>query len=91
VTTAETLRTYIEWAPSQTAPKDGRRVLLFIPDYKEPIQIGYYQKSETFAHGKLTHSLECWRAGPSLYWNDFPEPTHWAPLPFPPKKKKRAP
>ncbi len=61
------------WQPISTAPKDKTRVLLFGGGYMET---GYYDDSP--------------RIGPYPNWR-WPialNPTHWMPLPNPPKIKK---
>lgn len=65
------LRAAMTWQPIDTAPKDRTRVLLFVPPYG--VSTGHY--SQEF--GKWScHSL----------LNKDAVPTHWMPLPTPPKE-----
>lgn len=68
--------------PIETAPKDGTRVLLFLPDYREgyQTQIGHYSVSEHLSNGKLTYRSEQWWCDGGVMGN-APEPSHWMPLP----------
>ena len=65
----------MEWQPIETAPKDGSKVLLTDGDRTE------------IAHwwGKAQEGFwEVWTCEP--FYEDFKQPTHWMPLPQPPKK-----
>ena len=57
------------WQPIETAPKDGLVVLVY-PNYHCAVTCGYYVKGT-------------WRD--DLDKNFEIEPTHWMPLPEPPK------
>ena len=59
------------WQPIETAPKDGRNVLLFCPRAQD---YGY--------NGiRLTWRKDgCWQGANNSLW----PPTHWMPLPEPP-------
>ncbi len=68
----------MEWQPIDTAPKDGRRVILFTvwsetPDYPCPsfseVQIGY------------------WRHEDGWIMENIGEPTYWMPIPKSPEVK----
>ena len=81
------LREHPTWQPIETAPKDGTRVLLFIPHIGHMIQIGYWWETETREYGKVVRSRAGW------YWgqmslgplsDDGPLPTHWMAIPPPP-------
>lgn len=78
-----------EWQPIETAPRDGRALLLWgiyageingIKDV-QVIDVGYY------SNGKSDYGSEGW-------WNSsggdayacWVRPTHWMPLPNPPKQ-----
>ena len=77
----------MKWQPIETAPKDGTEILLLIPlDWQsstiiEP-RIG---KGRYVATGWFT--CEGWlnRLG---QWVNEETPTHWMPLPEPPKGKE---
>jgi hypothetical protein len=64
-----------EWQPIETAPRDGRRVLLCRAKHPEPwsAHTGYWHKSR-----------EIW-SPMGMYPERNPNPTHWMPLPEPPK------
>jgi hypothetical protein len=69
-----------EWQPIETAPKDGTRILL-----------GYYYfqdeggGSQLVAFWHQTHRM--WCSTYQLFVDDSPfAPTHWMPLPPPPKE-----
>lgn len=70
-----------EWQPIKTAPKDGTEVLLLFAD--EPLWIVAF-----FGPDSQKKSSEiCWRCKwdhESLH-QGYEEPTHWMPLPEPPK------
>ena len=64
------------WQPIKTAPKDGTRILLFWPYWrKRHAVIGFYDR-DSVANNK-------WEADCAL--DEGPLPTHWMPLPDPPK------
>lgn len=60
----------MEWLPIESAPKDGRDILLYRPGWMSSMCVGYWN---------LTYKI--WRAveGPQ-----FINVTHWTPLPPPP-------
>jgi hypothetical protein len=63
------------WQPIETAPKDGTRVLLANRRYRF-VDAGHYWRN-----ANKRHPRKRW------VWNGWPrhEPTHWQPLPAPPK------
>ena len=68
-----------EWQPIETAPKDGKAFLMFLPGY------GGYVADQRY---KVLHYIG-WGGG---VWSDggmgkysIDEPTHWMPLPEAPK------
>lgn len=67
------------WQPIETAPCDGTRVLLFVPPY------GAMTGHKDLFHFKGTSSY-IWNCHSSL--NKEAQPTHWMPLPEPPKGDK---
>lgn len=76
-----------EWKPIETAPKDGRPLLLFDPVYK--VHVGSHA-AESFARDVfdiddvrhyIPASWSCW----SNRSNDKFNPTHWMPIPAPPE------
>lgn len=76
-----------EWNPIDTAPKDGTQILLFFPEYENPIQVGYYAIAEQVLNGVVIERDEYWKGK----WMEFrfirhsidgeDHPTHWMPLP----------
>lgn len=78
----------MEWQPIDTAPKDGVRVLLVdaygnvdIADYEEEIEERFVLTDP----GKKSYEKVREIVG---YWNteNVFNPTHWMPLPDPPKE-----
>lgn len=61
-----------EWQPIETAPKDGTYIL----GYGEHDHRGHYIDAIHWWHDRWT--IE-WMSG-------FQRPTHWMPLPAPPKR-----
>jgi uncharacterized protein DUF551 len=60
-----------EWQPIETAPTDGREVLLFARGLHGPRDV-------SFAVGQWSLQSEDW------FWAFAIRPTHWMPLPEPP-------
>lgn len=69
-----------EWNPIETAPKDGTEIWLFCPD-DHPQQVQGYYSSEP------EENIRYWRPTEMLVSDVVGEiyPTHWMPLPEPPK------
>lgn len=63
-----------EWMPIETAPKDGTRVLLYRGGFAESMAVAWFSCME--------FNDDCWIP---MNGSVFPEPTHWMPLPEPPK------
>lgn len=72
-----------EWQPIETAPKDGTPILLARKEY---IDIGLWDHTHICRQGAAPGS---WMSGFDGSGPDGPEddywPTHWMPLPQPPK------
>ncbi len=64
------------WLPIETAPRDGRELLLFVPAARVKVSGGYWDE-----HPKC----RCWIAGG--YMRKTCPPTHWRPLPEPPDSR----
>ena len=82
-----------EWQPIETAPKDDRAVLLFDPDEggeyspNEAFDVGYYIFVGWFnsSYYALRSSLGSSGWYSCTYSAFETNPTHWMPLPEPPK------
>lgn len=61
-----------EWQPIETAPKDGREILLFARGNRDFIGVGQWAK------GNLPETY-------GWFWSFAIRPTHWMPLPEPPQ------
>lgn len=75
----ETIRACLSergWQPIDTAPRDGTEVIIFNGHGKGTIFVGFYvgDEEDMEPHWARIDSLEI-----------FYEPTHWHPLPQPPK------
>lgn len=68
-----------EWQPIETAPKDGTDIFLWIPDGREIPLPGRWEP--------LIRSRKVkWILDDGMFLEDrYPLPTHWMPLPDPPK------
>jgi hypothetical protein len=77
------------WRPIESAPKDGTKIDLLYPyprgraincQWTGALGMGWHWKEPTWKHGELLPETE-WD------WHSYPamEPTHWRPLPEPPK------
>lgn len=77
----ERLRALTEWQPIETAPKDGTDILVYQTDVSEP--------SMTVCAFDEDWSNDGWWTCCDGKNADIPlrgpEPTHWQPLPSPPK------
>lgn len=67
------------WQPIETAPKDGRVILLYDPEYKE-IAMARYMPSEQ-KPGDYGDFVWKQRDGETIAEK---VPSHWAPVPAPP-------
>jgi hypothetical protein len=74
-----------QWQPIETAPKDGTLVLLYCIWYKN-INVDYAYLGDIFVGGYSNDKCyDRWL----VYWDDQETkitPTHWMPLPKPPKQ-----
>lgn len=78
----------MNWQPIETAPKDGTVVLLFgtwageiagVDDAKT-VDIGYWRGGSSDYDGD-----DWWRLSTGDAYSCWMKPTHWMPLPEPPK------
>lgn len=61
----------MEWRPIETAPKDGSSVLGWRTDRQQMIVFWFFNGN--------------WHCDASYHWHGMLPPTHWMPLPSPPK------
>jgi hypothetical protein len=73
-----------DWRPIATAPKDETFVLLYFPDMNRPWQAEADGRVIGFWSEKYREWYHSEAAGNSL--SEYAHPTHWMPLPEPPKK-----
>lgn len=72
----------MDWQPIETAPKDGTSVLLF-PGDSVDITIGWFSKEFSSSPG-VWKSIEK-ESNYDILVPIIIKPTHWMPLPEPPK------
>lgn len=70
-----------EWQPIETAPKDGTRILAFYPKEEENYKI--LSVALIYRKWRL-----CPDGGYDFEFEIVGDPTHWMPLPNPPKQEK---
>ena len=75
----------MEWQPIETGPKDGRTVLLWVPDLTQNVYIGRWRDEEHLSFGKVQRSYKEWCYTIAFAGENLPEPTHWAEIPDGPK------
>lgn len=85
----------MQWQPIETAPKDGTRILTFAPTRYEKQQTiavvwwgeFWHEDYEPAGNGLFMQTRQLlraeWEGGPWSPWR----PTHWMPLPAPPKEQ----
>ena len=69
-----------EWQLIETAPKDGTEILGWLKEGKLAVVSFKVTKSQSFV-GELRDSKSWWKGNVTC------TPTHWMPLPNPPKEK----
>lgn len=82
-----------EWQPIETAPRDGRQILAWFPEGQHAPQAGddYYDGPyfvgmvATSSYGVYEPYPDCFMAVNYEGGLPFGGPTHWMPLPEPPK------
>lgn len=82
------------WQPIETAPKDGTRILIFVPGdltWKEESTGTIWPSYHAGIHAaRFEQEPQKWVMGDE-FWSDdakvfqYEEPTHWMPLPEPPR------
>lgn len=71
-----------EWQPIETAPRDGTRILFYTPGDEETGWLGIVTESHYDKHGLVDLFVP--------QWQDGLEPTHWMPLPDPPRRAHKS-
>jgi hypothetical protein len=66
------------WRPIQSAPKDGTELWLYAPDESPSQFVGRYEVSGEYGYWAYSEELVMQVVGEA-------GPTHWMPLPEPPK------
>lgn len=61
------------WQPIDTAPKDGRKLLMWNPKLEEDALVLFWMGGH-------------WREPANLMWFRT-DPTHWMPIPAPPERR----
>ena len=83
------LEARIEWQPIETAPKDGTRLLTIVTKFPNcRPAIGWWNviaDKWMASDAEDFHTEEDWQIELE---STFYEPTHWMPLPEPPKERK---
>jgi hypothetical protein len=81
-----------EWQPIATAPKDGRRVLVYAPEWGDITCGEYHTNRERDDRGRFqAGGWAYWLAMDEDYRSSYCHPTHWMPLPEPPKAEGSLP
>jgi hypothetical protein len=62
----------MEWQPIETAPKDGTPVMIYDPEFSIKVYVAAWMYDFQWVEADGEHHLEF-------------NPTHWMPLPEPPK------
>lgn len=75
-----------EWQPIETAPKDRRRIVAFVPDELGDHQIQIAEFDDDYAS---LSSAPFWRYNGDGFasgrYSRAHQPSHWMPLPEPPR------
>jgi hypothetical protein len=71
-----------DWQPIETAPKDGRQVIVVVDGR---VKIGRWANVINTDHGVVTYAHQGWSIPDMFAFGNTPEPSHWMPLPDPPK------
>lgn len=66
----------MKWQPIETAPNDGTPFLVWlpVPQLNSNFQVAIFRPNVKLIGGRFAFDASC-------------EPTHWIPLPEPPKEK----
>ena len=72
------------WQPIETAPRDGTRFLAYEPTYG--VGSCFWQMIVTGSYADEVETVRGWRLNGMMFRErDIDQPTHWMPLPEPPK------
>ena len=76
-----------EWQPIETAPKDGKAFLAAIPDFNEPMLVAMKTLTQTVGDEDREYRGFCIDTYSVSHFDAYDEvhPTHWMPLPAPPR------
>jgi hypothetical protein len=72
-----------QWFTIESVPQDKTPVLLYFPNFKQPIEIGYCSKREWDDKAE-PEFFGGWPFQLDQYMAEKPKPTHWMPLPTAP-------
>ena len=64
-------------------PKDGTRIDLFFHDVGRVTDCYWFE--DLWEEGEWREDIKCWNSDSNNSWQSEEEPTHWLPLPTPPK------
>lgn len=80
-----------DWQSMETAPKDGTRILVWVPGLNHSVCIAAWFEQTTTELGVVKSQYAEWNY--SNWWKlgqeDRPQPTHWMPLPEAPETKEK--
>ena len=74
-----------DWQPIETAPKDGTVILLY--RFTDPVKLGFpiYTRFQAWDYAVGYYTSDKERAPTGWVSPPIANPTHWMPLPEPPK------
>jgi hypothetical protein len=64
-------------------PKDGTRIDLFFRDVGRVTNCYWFE--DLWEEGEWREDIKCWKSDSNESWQSEEEPTHWLPIPTPPK------
>lgn len=83
--TAKVIEEAMKWQPIDTAPKDGKHILLYYPERNCCIRGAWLEATDGDWETGYKKWME-WQVDDELYIGDEGYvPTHWMPLPTPPQ------
>lgn len=90
----------LKWQPIETAPKDGRRILVWVPESENVLSV-YWDDRFTFRFDEEKAESADYQGEHEGAWTDDAvksfsyeekesyQPSHWMPVPLPPKQVDR--